>query len=519
MLNAVRWLSDLANTGIYVLEGLSEGQSIPVRRKSVVAFLGSSPRGPVGIPVKLNSADEFEKRFGSANASCRMQALLAQFFANGAASAIVVRVCRSSRRNQIVLPGPSGPLVLTATNPGPREYLRASVDYDGIPDSDRNRFNLVIHRLAAAGSPLIEEQEIYQGLSLNPDSPNYAGHILLGSELVYVESGLPGERPECTLAPGIEVGKSYVYADADWQDPDGISDYDLIGSAAEGTGLSALNQIPVVDFVCPVPDEQDLGPVALFAAERYCRKRFAMLVRDPPSDWHSVQDVMTSQLHSRFSSPNVFVYFPRPQGSADEGRGSALGAILGRLAADDDACDIWNAPRVRLSIRCPGRLPLRLDAASTAALARRGVNALHQTSDGLYGLQGLVTLAQGQGVTAAWGDLRKRRTALFIAESISCATRWTAFQSADDEIWTSLEKQLCDFLRGLYIDGAIAGAAAEDAYYVRHDEDANDPSSNVRFLVGFALDADEFHVFRFSHDRIDCDVREVAWRPGVALAG
>ena len=147
MLNVVRWLSDLANSGIYVLEGLSRGQPIPVRRATVVAFLGAAPRGPAGIPVKIKSLDEYKKRFGSANQPGRLQTLLNQFFDNGGSTAIVVRVCCSSRRNQILLPGPSGALALSATNPGPREYLRASIDYDGIPVGDRNRFNLVIHRL------------------------------------------------------------------------------------------------------------------------------------------------------------------------------------------------------------------------------------------------------------------------------------------------------------------------------------------------------------------------------------
>lgn len=518
MLNAVRWLSDLANTGIYVLEGLSKGQSIPVRREPVVAFVGSSPRGPVGIPVKINSVDEYERRFGTADEASRLHTLLAQFFDNGATSAIVIRVCRSSRHNQIFLPGPSGPLVLTATNPGPREYLRASVDYDGIPECDRNRFNLVIHRLAAARSPIVEEQEIFQGLSLNPGSPNYAGHILLGSELVYLDAGLPGERPECTLAPGIEVGKSYVYSDADWQDPDGITDYDLVGSAADGTGLSALDQVPVIDFVCPLPDAPDLGPVALFAAERYCRSRFAMLVVDSPSDWNSVEDAMHSSPQNRFSSPNVMTYFPRPLAPGEAGPGSALGAIVGRLAADQEKHGIWHSQQEEIRIRCQAALPFRLDAPTCAVLARKGFNCLCELDTAVFHLTGLVTLSQGEGVTTAWADLKKRRTALFIVESISRATRWTAFQDADSEMWNSLESQLREFLRGLYADGAIVGPTADDAYYLMHD-DASAGSSKIGFLVGFALEANDFYAFRFLHDRVDCKVREVAWRPGVALAG
>ena len=524
VLNAVRGLSDPADSGIYVLEGLSKGQPIPVRRETVVAFLGSAPRGPVGIPIKIKSVDEYEKRFGSANKPSCLHTLLKQFFDNGAVSAIVVRVFCSSRRNQIFFPGPSGPLVLSATNPGPMEYLRASVDYDGIPESDHNRFNLVIHRLASAGSPIVEEQEIFSGLSLNPESPNYATHVLLDSGLVFMDSALPGERPECTLARGIEVGKSYVYATADWPDPEGISDYDLIGCETDGTGLSALNQVPVIDFICPVPDKPDLGPVALFAAERYCRKRCAVLATDPPSGWKSVADVVQSSRQNQFSSANLMTYYPRPVASGEDAHASALGAILGRFAAEDAEHGVWKAPSVdaayadQIGISCRASLPLRLSAQDCAVLARKGVNSLLETGSGTLTLRGLVTFSRGEGVTAAWDNLRKRRIALLIIESIARATRWTVFQDDGTEVWTLLDKQVHDFLRALHAEGALAGETAGDAFYLMSDSDPGDSSARVRFLVGFALGDHEFYTFRFTHDRVDCEVREVAWQPGIALA-
>ena len=83
MLNAVRWLSDLANSGIYVLEGLSMGQPVPVRREPVVVFVGSSPRGPVGIPVKIQSVGEFKQRFGLANDDCTAGAPHFRYLAAG----------------------------------------------------------------------------------------------------------------------------------------------------------------------------------------------------------------------------------------------------------------------------------------------------------------------------------------------------------------------------------------------------------------------------------------------------
>ena len=67
-----------------------------------------------------------------------------------------------------------------------------------------------------------------------------------------------------------------------------------------------------VDLICLLsgaPDT-DIGPVGLFAAERYCARRNAILLLDPPSHWSQVEDVARSQRNSPFASPNVMTYFP-----------------------------------------------------------------------------------------------------------------------------------------------------------------------------------------------------------------
>ena len=527
LLNVVRWLSDLANSGIYVLEGLSRGQTIPVRRSPVVAFVGSSPRGPVGIPVKIESVAEYRKRFGSANQPGRLETQLTQFFDNGGTNAIVVRVCCSSRRNKISLPGPAGTFVMAATDPGPMEFLRASIDYDGIAAGDQDRFNLVIHRLASANSPFVEEQEIFSGLSVNPESPDYAGHILLRSEMIYVDGEMPSQRPLSTLAPGIEVGKSYVYANADWEEPGELSDYDLIGSDSDGSGLFALNQISVVDLVCLIPDKPDLGPVAFFAAERFCRKRYAMLLMDPPAQWKSVADAVESSRQNGYASANIVTYFPRPmrlEGEVETGHASVLGAIAGRLAAGDAERGVWESlaedavNRDRIHIRCQAWLAVRVDQQDCNILARSGVNCLRDIGAGMLELNGLVTFAHGEDVVAAWDDLRKRRIALFVIESIARATRWAAFQDDERDVWPILEKQIDEFLRAIFDAGALAGHSVEEACYMIHDSQPDDGSTRIRFIVGIALDKNGFLAFRFTQDRVDCEVREVAWQPGIALA-
>ena len=94
------------SSGISVIEIPPRGQTIPVSRESVAAFIGPAPRGPVNIPVVVRSLDEFLARFGVPGYLSRMEFLLYQYFENGGTLAVVVRVCRSAHRNRITLPGP-----------------------------------------------------------------------------------------------------------------------------------------------------------------------------------------------------------------------------------------------------------------------------------------------------------------------------------------------------------------------------------------------------------------------------
>ncbi|MFQ5634562.1 MAG: hypothetical protein ACE5G3_04425 [Gammaproteobacteria bacterium] len=513
-------MTEPANSGIVVLEGPVRGQRIPMRRESAVAFVGSAPRGPVGIPVAVLSVDEYRRRFGAPGHRSRAQDLLGQFFENGGTNAIFVRVSASGRRRRIVMPAPAGELVLTACNPGPHECLRASVDYDGIPAGDEERFNLVIHRLASRDKPVVTEQEIYRAISVDPGDPDFVTQALIDSKLARVAGATPLSRPAITRCPGVEPGASYQYADDEWHEHSVLTDYDLIGCNTDGTGIFALDRVPVVDALCLVPDADDLGPVALFAAERYCRSRHAMLFVDPPASWQSVADVVGDRMHSGFSSPNVATYFPRPASVAGTGPNrtpSALGALVGRLVAGDAEKGVWHMRgRDSRKLRCRFRLVQSLDAREQAALNRLGVNTLCERP-GYLRASGLVTLDGGSGMRGEWRDLALRRLALFIVGSIARGTRWAAFADDDEKTREDLRRQVTGFMDALHTAGALSvDGSGADWYFIRdHDRTAGGKG----FTVGFALVDGAFTAYRFVQDRRDCCVLPVGWQAGVALTG
>lgn len=512
---------DSGRRGISVVEIPPRGQHIPVSRESVAAFIGPAPRGPVNIPVAVRSLEEFLTRFGVPGYLSRMELLLYQFFENGGTLAVVVRVCRSGHRNRLTLPGPIGDLVLEAVHPGALEHLRASVDYEGVAADDAGRFNLVVHRCRAPAQPLVEEQEIYHAVSVRPGEDNYLADVLSESNLVRVAGEAPAERPAETVGGG--VGR-YVYCRAEWHGDNSPTDYDLIGSREDSTGLFALEQVPWVDFVYMVPgvSGNSLGPVALFAAERYCRERHALLLLDPQETWNEVEDVVRTQRQRGFASPNALTYFPAlesPPHGTPGGTLSAAGAIAGCLSGGGPG--LGARPALSLGRSRP---TLTLEDPEIHQLGRLGVNGLTRPAPGRVEISGMVTMARFGGVSTSWNDLRERRIALFILNSISRHTRWACFETPSEELWSELREQVGRFLRALQAENLLAAGDERDAFYVKCDVDtlsgARARGASIELVFGVALARPgDFVAFRVTQTVGRSEVVELGWQPGLALAG
>jgi hypothetical protein len=511
-------LPELGGAGIRVIESPAGEEPIPLRRDTVTAFVGPAPRGPANIPVVIESVAEFRRRFGSPAERSRLEWILGQFFDNAGRQAIVVRVPRSGGPNRIVLPGPGGTLELDAVNPGPLEYLRAAVDYDGIPLTDLWRFNLTVQRIRSPSNPLVEEQESWRAVTVVADDEGFIGEALTGSSLVRLYGEAPRARPFVTPgAAGIgPVG--YVHGRADWRSAAPPNDYDLIGSPDDATGIHALEQVANVDLICLLSGapKADVGPVGLFAAERYCARRNAILLLDPPAHWSRVEDVARSQRESAFVSPNVITYFPQLTETSADGRRvrslSALGAIAGMLASQNRSDAVL--------LRSKARVAIESDADEAALLARRGVNVLRAAAPGFISFSGDVTLARSTGVRREWQQLSIRRRAVMTAGTIARCTRWAVFQKCDADTWRAVATQVSHYLAESAAAGLLTGDATGHAYYVKCDLDTNARRSGLSFVVGLALTRPgDFVAFRFDHDTDDCRITEIAWQPGVSLSG
>jgi hypothetical protein len=543
-------LSENSNSGIYVTEGPARGQSIPVGGESITAFVGPAPRGPVDHAVYISAAKDFQRIFGLPECHCRMEFAVRQFFANGGSNAVIVRVTGTTERNRIQLPGSSGELVLEARNPGPLEYLRASVDYDGLEPGDlecevsqsgddsaaeqttgvgQQSFNLIVQRLRGAGSAWIDAQECYRNVSVDKGHRDYIGYVLVQSELVQLVGESPPNRPSPTIKPTTMRQAGYV----DAVTPSGTSlppgDYDLIGSATEGTGLNALAHTPDIGQICIISGAEGaaLGPVAMLTADKFCRDHQALLIIDPPARWKSVDDVVQDQDRSGFSSPNAVTWYPPVRTRTNQGEGittSIVGAVAAVLNADSNMAGVHQLhAEGPVMLRGGVRLTAQLNDHDLHRLARAGINGLVQRSALHLQLLGNATQARYGSIASEWTELDLRQQVLFILRRIRHGTRWTFFHSSTVEVWDEVEKQVGEFLTELHARSILAGEHAARSFFVKCDSDTNAGlegcAGEVAFVVGFALrNSGEMLAFRLHRGGGQCRISELGWQSGFARA-
>jgi len=483
--------------GIYVATAIGASEPIARVETATVAFVGRALRGPLHQPVAVRSFAEYQAVFGGLWQPSALSYAVEQYFENGGVLARVVRVANGARPATLRLPTLGGQaLVLEARCPGTREFLRASVDHDNIADTgaDADVFNLVVHRVRSPGSEHVEEQEIFARASVHPESPRNIGVLLAESELVGLRGPVPTLRPQPTERGDLRSFAAYVASNPDGDDGGPLTDYDVIGSATERTGLFAFDERDDFSFLYlpPLAREHAVGASTLLVAARLCRTRRALLVVDPPAEWSSPLLALAGVRETPHASDQTLMYFPWVQ-AYDRLRGrfeqfppgaAALG-ILGRLAASSAP---W-APRF------PDEGPLRpgfraaciVDDRQRARLASAGLNVL-QSVRSAKPLPAR-TLAGPRATLPEWRYLGRRRLALQMVDSIARGTRWVLFEPSVPVVWNRLARQIGDFLASYERDGAFPDATPAAAWFVVCDERVNPPRQTPMTSVLFGYNA------------------------------
>ena len=115
---------------------------------------------------------------------------------------------------------------------------------------------------------------------------------------------------------------------------------------------------------------------------------------------------------------------------------------------------------------------------------------LTDADQGVVNLEGvnLIRILPGRGVPVVWGArttagdrnwqyINIRRLFIFLEQSIQEGLRPNVFLPNDLALWERVKRTVNEFLTRVWRDGALFGATAKQAFYVRVDEALNPPST------------------------------------------
>ena len=487
--------------GVYVEEVPSGVRRVTGTPTGVAAFVGRARRGPVGQPVRVSSAAEFERVFGGAWEHAPLARMVADFFGNGGWSAVVIRLYEppadgSPAHARVDAQG----LSLIADTPGRwADGLRARVE--ALPASEALR---AAHTLGVSPQDLftLRLRDMASGAEETHvavtavDSARRADHVLQAqSRLARTDGPLQTPRPHAGT-PGNpwrdDASSSGISAPG--HDGEALALHSFAGDlhAASRTGLYALDQVDAFNLLCLAPclaagdaPAQDLSPELMAEAARYCETRRAFLVLDAPSQWTGVASALAGLPSLGTRSPNAAVYFPRLR------EGVASGAVAGLIARTDAQRGVWQAPAgLDADLRPPAAPALVLTDGENGELNRRGVNCLRAFPRVGTVAWGGRTLAGADEQASEWKYINVRRLGLHIEDSLARGLTWAAFEPQGEALWAQLRLATEDFLQGLFRQGAFAGKTADQAYFLRCGRDTHTQADlqdgRVNLHIGFA---------------------------------
>lgn len=301
----------------------------------------------------------------------------------------------------------------------------------------------------------------------------------------------------------------------------------VVDVGKEGTTEDGLKKLAEIDEVAIVAAPGKTTKEDYTAVREHCetlQDRVGIL--DPPQDVNSSEAIENwiENGVEQFKSERGFVtmYLPwvkigDPQPGVDPETGRQIrarsiavppsGHVAGVWARNDAERGVQKAPANEVLRGVVGLDYLMTDQ-DNGLLNNAGMNAIRSFRNSGYVIWGARTLAKAD----EWRYVNVRRLINMIVESISEGTRWVAFESKDDALWTVIRRDVMTFLSNFWRSGALVGTTPDEAFFVKCDAENNPPDSiregRVIIDIGIAsmLPA-EFMIFRITQYETGTDVK------------
>ncbi|MFF4243634.1 phage tail sheath family protein [Streptomyces sp. NPDC001822] len=520
--------------GVYVEEVASGSRPIEGVGTSVAAFVGLAPDGPLNEPTLVTNWTQYVASFGEFTDGYFLAHSVYGFFNNGGSAAYVVRVGgvpggvagtqgegAGTRRGRSAVAGGAAPAALTAGEPAvlgtfkvsavaPGESGTLSVEVtDAEGEGPAERFRLIVKD----GAKPVETFDV----SAKKSARNYVvTQVKERSTLISVQEGAAASqlaRPDnqtVALAAPAAAPQAPAVPDAEQSDSVGIAEY--LGDSSDRTGFGGLEAVDEISMVA-VPDlmaAYQRGAIDLEAVKAvqlgliaHCElmgDRLAII--DPPPGLNARQIRVWRQETSNYDSKYAALYYPWIKVFDPAGGQTRLippsGHIAGIWARNDSERGVHKAPANEV-VRGAVDLEMQITRGEQDLLNPIGVNCIRTFPGRGIRVWGARTLSSDP----AWRYLNVRRYFNYLEESILNGTQWVVFEPNDQALWARIRRNISAFLVTEWRSGALFGATAEDAYYVKCDAETNPPESvdlgRVICQIGVSpVKPAEFVIFRLA---------------------
>ena len=282
-----------------------------------------------------------------------------------------------------------------------------------------------------------------------------------GSRCFVVNVGAPVDAP--VAATDKKDDKKAVKVGGGAGDRDGL----YIGKDLGPGQRSGVKCFEEVDEIALLVAPGQTSPAVQDALLSHCetrKDRFAIL--DSPETISGGVDRLPKPRDSKYGA----YYFPWIQ-VYDPDKGNIFvppsGHIAGVYSRVDAERGVHKAPANEL-VRGALGLKYNVSKGEQDLLNPKGINAI-RTMSGAIRIWGARTLSSDP----SWRYINVRRLFIMVETSIERATQWVVFEPNDHRLWKRVTRTIASFLTLLWRNGALMGTSAEQAFYVKCDEETN----------------------------------------------
>lgn len=514
--------------GVYMEEVDKGSRPIEGVATSIAAFVGFAETGPINQPTFITNWTQFQNTFGGFIPGSYLAMAVLGYFTNGGGTCYITRLptpgaseaedgakpaaalAQLPTRSKAELSG----LEVRALNPGSEGSQLSVQVVDPTPVEGQTLpedvFTLVVKRDG-------EIVERFDNVTLRrgKGAKNLIDTVKAESKLISVAeregvTGTPLERtPPVGQAYALALPSSTALA------PKKVAPTALIGNTPDRSGVQGLEVAEDATMLL-FPDLMALyqaGAVDMEGVQAvqqamvdHCQNmRYRVAILDTPPGLNP-QQARDWRLAVNYDSSYATLYYPwiKVANPLANGKGPTSvymppsGHMAGIWARSDNQRGVHKAPANEVVGGCIG-VETQMTPGEQSILNPLGVNCIRNFPGRGIRVWGARTLSSN----ASWRYLNVRRLFNYVEASIERATQWTVFEPNDFDLWAAIRRDVGAFLTRVWREGALFGATADAAYYVKCDAELNTPeirdAGQVIIEIGIApVKPAEFVIFRIS---------------------